>query len=224
MTGAPALRLPNVGSGVFAPQQLMNVLGDYPYPCEFDAIRAAAVEFCDALDGVVDGVVMNVDDCLASFDPFALVGKAVECSQAEGQVEISLAAATVVNGTWADGFNSAGQHLRYGFSPSTDLTGNQIQSLSIAMTNCTDNGCVGMPNPLGDVWMRMFMAKDPEFDYSSLSMDQYYKLTADASVEFGSFFATDDIDLSGFRDAGGKMLTYHGLVSIHTQSPFVNVD
>lgn len=192
----------------------MNVLGEYPYQCEFDSIREAAVAFCDEMDGVKDGVVMDVEGCLESFDPFELVGTTIDCPQAEGQVEISHAAAFVANGTFSDGLNTVGRRAWYGFSPSTDLTGNYVGLLSTAATDCSgSDGCVGMPSPLGSGWVRMFMAQDPDFDVRNVTMEDFYRLAHAASIQTSSFFNSDDPDLSAFRDAGGKMLTFHGLVS-----------
>lgn len=212
--GAPAMRLINVAAAIFFPQQLMNVLGEYPYPCEYDAIRNAAVAFCDEFDGVKDGVVQDIEGCLDSFDPFALVGTTVECPQADGPVDITSAAATVANATFANGYDAVGKRQWFGFSPTTDLTGNYIVSGSTASTNCTGpDGCVGDANPLGTGWVRMFAAKDPSFDYTKISMEDYHSLVRESAHELGSFLNTDDADLSRFRDAGGKLITFHGLVS-----------
>lgn len=212
--GAPAIRLVNVVAAIFYPQQQMNVLGEYPYPCEYDAIRNAAVEFCDEFDGVKDGVVQDVEGCLDSFDPFALVGTAVECPQADGPVEITTTAATVVNGTFANGYDAVGRRQWLGFSPTTDLTGNYIGVASTALTNCTGpDGCVGDANPLGTGWVRVFAAKDPNFDYTKISPEEYHSFVRENAHELASYVSTDDADLSRFRDAGGKLITFHGLVS-----------
>lgn len=195
----------------------MNVLGEYPYPCEFDAIRNAAVEACDKLDGVLDGVVGDVEGCQAAFDPFGLVGESVDCPQAgDGvQVPISVAAASVANSSWTDGKNSVGQTQWYAFSPTTDLTGNSLGQLSTALTDCSGgNGCVGYPQPLGSEWIRFFVAQDPDFDVTSLTMDEFISRTHDTSVEL-AFANSDDPNLSAFRDAGGKLVAFHGLVSTH---------
>lgn len=213
---APGVRLGVTATGIYVPQQHMNVLGEYPYQCEFDAIRQAAVEACDKLDGVVDGVVDDVEGCLMAFDPVDLVGESIDCPQAgEGaRVPITLAAASVANSSWTDGKNSVGQTQWYGFSPTTDLTGNFLGQLSTAATDCSGgDGCVGMPQPLGSEWMRLFVGQDLDFDYTGLTMDEFISMTRTASLEL-AFINSDDPNLSAFRDAGGKMVTFHGLVSI----------
>lgn len=50
----------------------MSILNTFPYLCEINAITDAAIAACDSLDGVVDGLVSNVETC--RFDPFSIVG------------------------------------------------------------------------------------------------------------------------------------------------------
>jgi hypothetical protein len=217
---APAIHLASIATGIYVPQQHMNVLGEYPYPCEFDAIRTAAVDACDKLDGVLDGVVGDVEGCQTAFDPFDLVGESVDCPQAgDGvQVPITLAAASVANSSWTDGKNSLGQTQWFAFSPTTDLTGNYLGQLSTALTDCSGgDGCVGFPQPLGSEWMRLFVGQDPDFDITGLTMDEFISMTHDTSVEL-AFSSSDDPNLSAFRDAGGKLVAFHGLVSIYDHS------
>lgn len=79
----------------------MNELGEYPYGCEIDAIIDAAVLACDGLDGVKDRVIANVDECLATFDPFSVVGESIRCRQTnETEMDVSNTAAKVVNASW----------------------------------------------------------------------------------------------------------------------------
>lgn len=193
------------------PQQVMSMNG-YPHGCELDAIVAASVTECDPLDGVTDGIISDIEACLDRFDPFSLVGSSMECDEAgaEGEVEISKAAATVVRNTW-DGIRSAdGTFSWFGYTPGTVLTGNES---GIAETDCSSGTCVGAPNGLGTQWLQFFVAKDPEFDLSNLTHKEFDTLVHQGSI-YNSLLSTSDPDLSRFRDAGGKMVTYHGLVCV----------
>jgi hypothetical protein len=72
---------PAVNWGQFFPamhwaHQVMHELDYYPSPCEVNAFMAAAVEACDELDGIADGVISS-DEC--AFNPFALVGQTFDC-------------------------------------------------------------------------------------------------------------------------------------------------
>jgi hypothetical protein len=92
---APAINWGNFIFSDFWPSFVMQTLGKYPPACEFDAITAAALDACDGLDGVVDGVIADIDAC--SFDPMSIVGKDISCSTFDGAPRsISSAAATII--------------------------------------------------------------------------------------------------------------------------------
>ncbi len=214
--GAPAIYWTELLAGIQWPQQFMNMLGRYPHGCELNAISAAAISACDGLDGVVDGVVADVDTCLASFNPFGLIGKTISCSQTDGQIRISTAAAAVVNATWHGMSTTDGQQAWHGLSPGADLTGNSPSSNGqpgLAATNCTGGACTGAPNMLGLQWLQFFIAKDLEFAFGNLTHAEFDGLVHASKQQFKSIVNTDDPDLSEFRNAGGKMVSFHGLVS-----------
>lgn len=212
--GAPALALHKLTASAFWPQQQMNMLGQYPYMCELDAILAGALAACDELDGVADGIMSDVDACLSSFDPFQLVGTSTNCSQTEGEVQISAAAATVADRAWRGLATADGKLIYPGLNPSADLTGSHSNQPGIAMTDCSSGTCVGQPNALGWQWLQLFVAKDPSFDFGNLTHEEFDSMVRAGIEEYQYHLGTDDADLSAFRDAGGKMLTFHGLVSV----------
>lgn len=58
--------------------------------------------------------------------------------------------------------------------------------------------------------MRYFVKKDPSFDLSSIAHREWDELVHACTSEFSSIIGTSDPDLSEFRNAGGKMLNWHG--------------
>ncbi|TGO71236.1 hypothetical protein BELL_0603g00030 [Botrytis elliptica] len=82
---------------------------------------------------------------------------------------------------------------------------------SLAKTKCTGKDYVGSPRPLGQQWLQLFAAKDPEKDLTKLSRDENNRLARFASQQYKSIANTSDPDLTKFRDARGKLITYHGL-------------
>ena len=218
--GAPALYMPELLAGVQWPQQVMNVLGQYPYSCELDALTAAAIAACDNLDGITDGIITNATACLStSFNPFHLVGTTIKnCTTTGTPVQISLAAAIVANSTWHGPITPSGQQIHPGLSPSVDLTGNDPSSggqEGQAGTNCTmtANGgvCTGIPNTIAAPWLRLFIAKDAQFNIDNLTHSEYFRLIHAGRQEYSSLLSTDDADLTEFRGAGGKIISFHGL-------------
>lgn len=72
---------PAVNCGQFIPvlnwaHQIMHELNYYPRPCEVQAFTTAAIEACDELDGVADGVI-SYTKC--DFNPFGLIGRSFDC-------------------------------------------------------------------------------------------------------------------------------------------------
>ena len=230
MAGAPGVYWPELMASGQWPQQVMNTLASYPYGCELDAITAAAIAACDGPDGVVDGIVGNVDACLDSFDPFTLVGITVnQCPQAPGgaSVPISQAAAIVASETWKGPVgNRPRRRLWYGLSPGADLTGNdpsyQPGPDGLAFTNCSATGkkCTGKSKS-SFPWFQLLVAKDPSLDVQNLTDGQFFDMAHAGRQQYGSILGTHDVDLSRFRDLGGKMITFHGLVSSQSSTCFV---
>lgn len=214
--GAPAINWNKLIDFVQWPQQVMNEMGEFPYGCELDAITAAAVSACDKLDGVVDGIISNIKECLDSFDPFSVVGDTVTCAQTNGtQKLISQAAAVVANATWHGRVTADGMSIHHGIGPGSDLTGNSPKSYGspgVAATSCTEKGCTGSPSNLGTSWFRLFLAKNPAFDLTNLTRKEFDALAYTGVQQYASLMETADADLREFRNAGGKMVTFHGLV------------
>jgi hypothetical protein len=204
--GAPPLHWTNNLLAMLWPQQFMSMLGKYPYPCEVQAIDAAATLACDGLDGLVDGVVNDVDGCLASFDPFELVGQAItDCPEIS---EISWTAAAVVNATWQGMRNSHGTNVWPGPTPGTDL------AIGVANTDCSAGTCQGVLPFVAVPWVLQFINRGADLDLTNLTHAEFDELVHRGHQRYRSIMEADDPDLSAFRNAGGKMVTYHGLVSL----------
>jgi hypothetical protein len=194
------------------PQIQMNLQGEWPRGCEIDSLTSIAIKKCDGVDGVEDGIISDPYACDA-FDPFDEVGSpADEC--ADPSSGISETTAYVANATWAGIWDEQGQPIFFAPHPGTDLTGIKTGA-GIAATTCQDEGqeCAGAPLPLGPWWISFFAMKDPDFDYENLTLEQFYDILRDSRDEYAPYVGSDNPDLSAFRQRGGKMITYHGLVS-----------
>ena len=205
--GAPALHWNDLFPSMQWPQQFMASLGKYPHACELGAITAKAISACDALDGLVDGVISDVDRCLKTFDPFKTVGQSFYCAQENRTLEISSTAAAVVNATWQGIRDANGARLWPGLNPGTDLTA------GVAITDCSSGTCTGVQLSISAQWLSLFVARDPSVDLSKLSHIEFDWLAHQSRQRYNSIIGTDDADLSAFKQAGGKLVTFHGLVS-----------
>lgn len=212
--GAPAINFPQLQPSIYWTQHFMQMYVSVPYPCEVDYLREAVLEACDGLDGLVDGILGEPQACLAKFDPFQSVGKKVHCN-GNGTQEISQAAAAIVDASWRGMTSEDGRKTGFGFSPAADLTGNDplfAGTPGPLGINCTSGECIGQPNPQLLQWFSIFIAADASLDVSSLSHADFDRLVHLGVQRYQSFLGTADTDLSAFRDRGGKMVTYHGLV------------
>ncbi|KAJ1326884.1 tannase/feruloyl esterase family alpha/beta hydrolase [Microdochium nivale] len=195
-------------------QQIMSEEGYVPFPCELDALTAAALTACDGLDGIEDGIIGEPIACLKEFDPFSQVGTTTQCAQTNSSMAITQAAAVVVNATWNGIISATGKQTWYGYLPGTDITGTSAVGPGanpIAATTCNATACVGSPISLGPEWLKLFVARDAELDLQNLTRKEFDRLAHLSWSMYNSMVGTNDPDLSLFRERGGKIVSFHGL-------------
>ncbi|PNS20829.1 Ribosome-recycling factor, mitochondrial [Sphaceloma murrayae] len=198
---APAINWAKFIVAEYWPQFTMNQLKTYPPQCELSAITSLAVQACDALDGVTDGIVADPLNC--TFDPFSVVGQPTACPGTN--LTISSAAAAIVNESWTGPRLTNGAFAWYGLEPGSPLSG-------LVGTVCAANGtCSGQPFPVPVDWVRYFVTRRPDFDLGALTPEEYDAIFLRSANEFTSIISADDPDLTLFKRGGGKMITWHGL-------------
>ena len=204
---APAINWGQFLAAGFWPQFVMNMIGEYPAPCELREISRAAVAACDGLDGVVDGLVSDFTAC--HFDPFTLVNTTFDCDGS--QKHISEAAAVVSNETWTGPRSASGDWQYFGQIPGTDITGNPSQST--AATNCHNNGtCTGAPNSIFTEWLSVFVERNPDMDFHQLKAHSDWDRIFYSSVLQYAGVSGNDTNLAPYFNRGGKILGFHGTV------------
>ncbi|RGP72011.1 glycoside hydrolase [Fusarium longipes] len=182
----------------------MESTQQFPYDCELNAITSLAVSACDVLDGVKDGIISDVEACRREFNPFKHIGKSFDCSTTNSKHKISHAAAAVANASWAGPRFSNGKSMYAGYEIGSDLS-------TLAPTNCTGKVCrSGAEGSVEFAW-RTFVKKDVTAVLNNATHRDFDTIFRHVKQIFASNFETNEIDLRDFRDAGGKMITYHGL-------------
>ncbi|MFJ8622124.1 tannase/feruloyl esterase family alpha/beta hydrolase [Kitasatospora sp. NPDC093550] len=201
LANAPAVHWDAFEVATLWPQVVMNNEKTYPSACEFKAFTDAAVKACDPLDGAQDGLVNDVARC--DFDPRRLIGTTVVCDGRE--LTVTAADAAVVRKIWDGPRTGSGRKLWPGVPVGADLSG-------LAGTTRPDaNGVVkGAPFPVPALWVSTWLKKQPSFDVSTITYDQFTRLFEQSRAEYDRIIGTDDPDLSAFRDSGGKLLSWHG--------------
>ena len=182
------------------PQVVMNEEHTYPTSCEFNAFNAAAVKACDKLDGVTDGLISDPNRC--DFDPRRLVGTTIVCDGK--QVTITAADADVVRKIWDGPRDTDGERLWYGLP-----IGASFDYLA-ASTTGADGVSTGSPFIVPAEWVAYFVEKDPAFSSANLTYAQFDQIFAKARAEYDSVIGTSSPDLTAFRNAGGKIITWQG--------------
>lgn len=201
---APALSLPHLVMADFWPQLVMKEEGHWMSACELTFFRQKALESCDLIDGVSDGVISEPDQC--DFDPLHVVGQVFYCDDDDDTpVEVSRAMANIVRRI-AEGPRSPAPHntpLYHGLSPGTNLS-------PLAGTTTVDGLRRPAPFPISAGFIRHFLLRDAAFNVTRLSYADYTALWVQAATSYGALLNADAPDLSALRDAGTKLLTWHG--------------
>ncbi|MFE3101604.1 tannase/feruloyl esterase family alpha/beta hydrolase [Nocardia tengchongensis] len=197
---APAINWNQFEVATLWPQVVMKEAHTYPTACEFNAFNQAAVKACDPQDGVADGLISDPGRC--NFDPRSLIGTKVVCDGKERT--ISEADAEVVRKIWDGPRDGNGRRLWYGLPIGADF------SNLTASTTGPDGVTVGSPFPVPAQWVATFVEKQPAFNTANLTYAQFDQIFQQARSEFDSIIGTADPNLSAFRDAGGKIITWQG--------------
>ncbi|WP_194915938.1 tannase/feruloyl esterase family alpha/beta hydrolase [Catenulispora rubra] len=197
---APAINWNQFEVATLWPQVVMNQEHTYPTGCEFNAFNAAAVKACDKLDGVVDGLISDPNKC--GFDPRRLVGTKVECDGK--QVTITAADADVVRKIWDGPRDTAGRRLWYGLP-----VGASFDYLAASTTDAS-GVTSGSPFIVPAQWVANFVQKQPGFSSANLTYKQFDQIFQKARAEYDSVIGTSNPNLSAFRNAGGKLITWQG--------------
>jgi feruloyl esterase len=195
------------------------------------SLYAAAMEACDALDGVADGLISNQQQCNAQFDPTTAVLKGVPLRCANGvdtgdnclsdaqigaletidtptNFRFSLASGE----TQYPGYNVWGADL--GISTGTSPVEPEVTFLAFGTSQPAQIMPATAPyiSVLTDQWLKYSVTRDAGFNSLSLDPEQP-GVWADRISALSSQLDTRT-DISAFKARGGKLLLVHGLVDV----------
>jgi len=187
LAGAPAINWDRFVPSLLWPQIVMDQEFGGPIDgCKLAEATNAAVDACDAVDGVTDGVLEDPRAC--DFDPVSLVGIDTPCG------EFTETDAVVIQSIWEGPRSSSGEFLWYGIARGAPL----------------DELAGSTPFPIGVDYHRTWVQQDPTFDWRSLGYAGFEDAYRTSQDLFHDVIGTDDPDLASFRDAGGRLLMWHG--------------
>jgi pimeloyl-ACP methyl ester carboxylesterase len=194
ISACPAINWHRFVSASLWPEVVMLSMSNFVSKAKLDAATAAAIAACDKDDGVKDGVIDDPFHC--AYDPKALVGAKV------GNETFTAADAEVVRKIWQGPRSHDGTFMWYGLERGADLS---------AYAGTDGTPLKGKPFSISmDYWL-YYLAKDPKWDWTTLTYAGFEQLWKQSVEEYGLVLGTDDPDLARFRDHGGKLIIYHGL-------------
>ena len=155
-------------------------------PAKAQIIHAAAIEACDATDGIKDGVIDDPKKC--TFDPGVL-----ECKGADAPNCLTKAQAQTARMMYMSPVNPKTKREITGLEPGSEL-------------GWTDQGWTGGARNAGLSLFRFVVYKDPMWDADKFNFEtDVVRAEADAEVTNAL-----DPNLKPFFDRGGKLIQYHG--------------
>jgi len=195
VAGAPATNWTKLHIEQMWGNLTMMLAGNYVPQCKLEAATNAAIAACDKIDGVLDGVLEDPLRC--GFDPKELIGtRAGDCGI------FTEADAAVIRAIWDGPKRRDGSFLWYGLTRGASFAG---------LSGTGGTPVTGMPNNITLEWWRYFLNQNPQWDWHTLTRESYENYWTQSVEEFSAVIATDNPDLTAFRDHGGKAILWHGL-------------
>ncbi|KEJ95942.1 feruloyl esterase [Pseudosulfitobacter pseudonitzschiae] len=225
LIGAPGFNLPKAAlQHAVDVQALTAVTGDLATafsPADLQTVADGILQACDALDGIEDGLVMDTANCQASFDSAAL-----QCAEGQNSACLSPEQVTALNtihaGT-ADG--GAPFYSDFPWDPGIAGGGWRFWKLESPIPPWEKKPIIAVMGAAS--LAQIFTTPPTEVAGDPAALEQFLKdfdLTARADEIYDTSDAfpesamevmtppgSDNPELAEFRDAGGKMILFHGV-------------
>jgi feruloyl esterase len=160
---------------------------EYIPPTKYKAIHEAALDACDAMDGVKDGVIEDPTRC--HFNP-----KVVECKGEGDNGCLTAPQVKTAQEIYAGAKFADGKQVYPGLEPGSEMAWNYM---------------AGGPEPtsIGTGFFKYMVFDNPNWDFRTFNADRD---TRYADKKIGAIVNAIDPNLSAFEAHGGKLVIYHG--------------
>ncbi len=162
---------------------------------KFADVNRRALNACDGLDGIVDGMLQETRQCKYNASD-AVCGQPGASS--DPALCLTPAEASVVNKVWDGPRGADGKKLWVGWERGTQ----NILGLTPAAT--------GAPNLFGEQINRYWVKKDPLFDWRTVTPATFEQEQRALTQQFSQYIGSDSPDLSKFKNSGGKLIATYG--------------
>jgi hypothetical protein len=190
LAAAPAINMDRFQPSTLWPQIVMQAdSGGLIAASKRTAVTSAAVAACDALDGVMDGIIDDPRQC--HYDPAALL-----CQAGDNPATcLTAAEARAVRKIWEGPTTTEGRRLWFGLERGTSLLGGWFTGSVLQI-------------PID--YFRYWLYEDPTFDWHTVTEASFPADFRLSERKFHDVIGTDDDNLQQFRKQGGKVLIWHG--------------
>ncbi|MGD1101834.1 MAG: tannase/feruloyl esterase family alpha/beta hydrolase [Terriglobia bacterium] len=160
----------------------------YIPPSKYPLIHAAALQACDALDGVADGIIDDPTRC--HFDPAVLTCRGSDAPDCLTPAQVEAARLIYSSATNP----RTGEQIFPALEPGSEL-------------GWRDHAGGPQPRDISASYFRDVLFKNPQWDFRNIDFDADVTL---ADQEDRGVNNAINPDLGPFQLAGGKLLLYHG--------------
>jgi hypothetical protein len=220
LAGAPAIhwdRFQAAQAWYWLVQQLDNggpIGGGANLAAKENLATSKAVAACDSIDGVADGVLTDPRVCSYSAVADTTITKA-SCTAADPTC-LTPTEALAIDHMWKGPVSCSNGHPDASCPVRDDATrnlnGKGNKRLWYPNERGTDLSALGGATPFiaTTEQAKYWVYFDPNWDPSVLTYDNYLQFFKDNVDNVGPIMASDNPNLSAFRDHGGKLVMYHG--------------
>jgi feruloyl esterase len=191
VAGAPANYITHLqaGSEYLSWVSLKNGVNgpEYIPPAKYKVLHEAALNSCDALDGVKDGVIEDPMRC--HFNP-----KVIECHGADGPNCLTAPQVKTAQEIYAGAKYNDGKQIYPGLEPGSELEWRYMAAGP-------------EPAAIGTGFFKYMVFDNPNWDFRTFNPDRD---TRYADKKIGSMINAINPNLSAFEAHGGKLIMYHG--------------
>jgi feruloyl esterase len=178
-------------------------------PAELKLVADKVLQRCDALDGIADGIVSDVNACRARFD----IQRDVPTCAAGTRDGMCLSAPqkNALANVFKGARNSAGQPVYSGFPFDAGVSGANWREWKFASPPTRDAGAVGFifsTPPLADRPQGLPFALGFDMDRDAPRIAATDGVFRESALSFMT--PPDAANLSALRERGGRMIVYHG--------------
>ena len=188
VAGAPAYDWTHLtASSVWTGMVVLKDKASYIPREKYALLHKAALDACDGLDGVKDGLIDDPRQC--RFDPAVL-----RCADADTPTCLTSAQVASAQRVYGPATFSDGKEFFPGLEPGSELGWGFLLGGP-------------EPTPIGSTHYKYLVHADPAWDPRTMDFDKDVPL-AD-KLDAGTIAATS-ADLGAFKARGGKLISYHG--------------